>query len=269
MNFINESKPKEPDNHLGNNVPAYRYDKPSKYLFQWSRLFQIVISQAGSFLLSGRFHESECAIYKCEGGVRIEGFGDLVLGNDMCYFDHSHDKNKSNEIKLANLITHVVIHWNPMRPIDSMIYDAAFFVKCDVIKLHIAVEKSRAGGVFGGDSLSDFFSWNPFSSTPIDRDYKRYCLITFNGKTPVEVDKEFAIIDLGKSLLKKINDKINTCNKNSYYSALCCSPRQFENDGLHFWINTGGQTQIDGWKTQKQIEEFLSSDGIILDTARY
>lgn len=93
----------------------YGYDRPSKYLLRWGTLFQAVISQAGTYLLTGKFHRGQCGIYKAEGGCRIEGVGDLVLLNDRCQFDlyGRSEKILKDQEKLANLITHIVLKWDP------------------------------------------------------------------------------------------------------------------------------------------------------------
>lgn len=170
---------------------------------------------------------------------------------------------------MAELITHVVLKWIPTDPIISMLSAAAEFIKVPVEEFTKAVEKSQNVPGLNGDMLSSFFNWNPFSKAPIDRDYQRFCLITINKESEAEVQQRFDDEDLGERLLKKINDKIRKIHEQSYRSAMTCRPRRFEKDGLHFWINTGRMTQIDGWKTQKQIEEFLNSDGKLIDKATY
>jgi hypothetical protein len=76
---------------------------------------------------------------------------------------------------------------------------------------------------------------------------------------------------LGKKLLEKINAKIQGAkeknNKQYIYYALCCSPHRNKNDGkLSFWINTGRPTNIDGWKSEEEIEQFLKSDGTLVES---
>lgn len=41
-------------------------------------------------------------------------------------------------------------------------------------------------------------------------------------------------------------------------SPLCCSPSRTK-EGLRFWVNTGTFSQIDGWKTQEELEAWLAS----------
>jgi len=269
--FINESKPYKEQGSYRN---AYGFDKPSGYLFLWSRLLQSTISQAGTFLLGKKFHSRHCAIYKAEGGCAIDGFGELVLGKRGCYFDcYSSAKSEKQAQQISDLITHIVLNWDPMDPIESMLKCAADYIKVDKDSLRKAIEQSDNGGVFGGDALANFFDWNPFSQAPINEDYERYCLIKFNGQSKEDVDQLQNDRKLGRKLLKKINDKIfkyraaiNKPNSSIYTFALCCSPRRSENGNLLFWINTGRSTNIDGWKTKEQIEEFLNSDGEIVDS---
>jgi hypothetical protein len=274
--FINEAKPYDPTTATwrSNFTGRYKFYPTPKLLFTWSRLFQAVISQAGTYLLTDKFHDQQCSIYKTEGGCHLPGVGDLVLSKDHCYFDGMYGDLKVKEEKklnsLADLITHVVLNWDPNNPIDSMKGAAVTFCKCTPKALQEALEKASNGGVFGGNALADFFDWNPFSEAPIDRAYLRFSLVNFNGKTEAEVDQKFADEDLGKDLLKKINDKIKSCpaNLNQYLTAMCCSPRRGK-EGLTFWINTGRQTVIDGAHTEESIKKFLDSNGALHDKARY
>ena len=252
---------------------AYGYDQPSPYLFCWSRLFQIVISQAGTYLLTGKFHDHNYAIYKAEGGCNIPGFGELVLGDSGCYFDDKRAPEFEEKAKqVAALITYIVLYWNPVDPVDSMLALAAEYIKVPMHDLKKAVEVSGRGGAgpFGGNCLSSFFRWNPFSEAPIDREYQKFCLINFDGKTEAEVDQKFADEDKGETLLARINEKIKSNPENPrFVDAMCCSPRRNEDGDFWFWINTGRRTVIDGPKTEQEIEEFLAGDGALNDTATY
>lgn len=266
--FKNESKPIKPDPKWRNpNLGYYGYDRPSKYLFQWSRLLQALVSQAGTWIFKKTFHTHECGIYKVEGGSRIEGVGDLVLGKDYCALDYARDKKEENQ-KMAELITNIVLKFDPMDPINSMVAAAAETAKCDVKALKKAVEASYVGGVFGGDALSDFFNWNPFGEPPIDREYKRWCLVDLlKKKTHAEVDLMYADQDLGKELLGKLQNYYR--EKKCHSTPLCCSPSRDKDGKLSFWINTGRRTQMDGWKTEEEIRKFIASGQDIKDTARY
>jgi len=266
MKFVNESKVREKREYLGDR--QYTYDRPSKYLFIWSRLFQAVVSQAGTFMLTGKFHTQQSAIYKTEGGCNIPGIGDLVLAERTCYFDtYRRTKSSDNsEKRMAELISKIVLEWNPEDPIESMIKSAAERSGTTISDLKKALESmSGFNNPFSGNALASFFDWNPFSDPPIDREYDKWCRITFNKESPEKVDQNYADIDLGREYRDKINALIRKASPNSYQSALCCSPRRNDKGELSFWINTGRNTQIDGWKTELQIETFLRSDGILVD----
>src|SRR6476659_276073 len=180
--FENTAKRQDPKSHI-RQAGAYRFDQPSDYLKSWSRLFQAVISQAGTYLLTGKFHTSECGIYKAEGGCVIKGVGDLVLSEHGCYFDHS-DKPDEQK-KLADLITTVVLAFNPTDPINSLVSSAASFANVKANQLKEALEVSGCGGAFGGDALWTFFG--PTRTIITDPAYRRYCLVKFNGKTDAYV----------------------------------------------------------------------------------
>lgn len=264
--FSNTARAKTPDQRDWDGY--YGYDRPSPLLFNFGRLLQSVVSQAGTYILTGKFHDQDCGIYKCEGGCRIVGKGDLVLSNNCCYWDGGgrRDGKPDHDLNaMAQLITKIVLDWDPMRPIDSMLEAAVSCEKGPTIEaLRKVVFKSRVGGVFGGNSLSDFFNWNPFGEAPIKEDYERWCHVHVWGGTEEEIVQTQADRALGKALLAKINAHIRKGNPGSYSSALCCSPRR-NGDALGFWINTGRSTQIDGWKTMADIEAFLASDGILVD----
>lgn len=269
--FRNESRPDKKDLSWRNqNIGHYGYDKPSKYLFQWSRYLQALISQAGTFMLTGKFHDQECGIHKTEGGCRIEGYGDLVLSHDCCYFDRYASKNDAEPLhKLADLITHIVLRFQPMSPRDSMLEAAAEKAGCDVNKLKDKLNDSYVGGPFGGNALADFFRWNPFSEPPIDREYERWVLVHhLCKKTDAEVDQKYKDLDLGKELLDLMQKKFIELGQR-WSLPLCCSPSRDKNGKLTFWVNTGRHTQVDGAKTEKEIRDFLKTATKIIDTARY
>ena len=87
-------------------------------------LVQRLVAQCGTKIVSGRWMGSPTnyAIYKCEGGCRIEGGGDLVLGDLMCYFD-SYNRDDANTEKMAALITDIVLKFDPCNP--QSLVDAA------------------------------------------------------------------------------------------------------------------------------------------------
>ena len=280
MNFKNDTKEltKPPIWQKEWYPGEYKYDKPSKYLFVWSRLLQRIVSQAGSKMIGQGFHTHECAIYKSEGGCYINGLGELVLGRSSCSFDScgGGKETEKNLEKMAGLIHHIIINWDPNDPIDSMLNLASGYASLNgdpknvftVSDLREAVEKSSCGHVFGGDALTNFFNWNPFSDAPIDREYEKWCRVTFNKETPEEVDQNYVDIEVGNKYKDLINEKIRKAGSQQYNSAMCCRPRRGK-DGLGFWINTGRSTVIDGWKTETQIKSFLAGDGLLHDKARY
>jgi len=239
----------------------YAYQNVSPYLYTWTRLFQSVISQSATFMLKHEFHDGHCAIYKCEGGCAIPGVNDLVLYKDLCRFDYTNGSKKDQKMekKCADLITHIVLNWNPNDPVDSMLDTAAGFIGVTSKELREAIDASGGYGPFGGNALSSFFDYNPFSKFEIDRDYQRYCLVNFDDKTNEDVDQSFADEDLGDELLKKMEEVFRKYGSGLYASTpMCCSPRRSEK-GLKFWINTGRTTQIDGVKTEEEIEAFIKS----------
>jgi hypothetical protein len=251
-------------------VGDYGYNRPSPLLFNFSTLLQRVISQAGSFHFTKAFHDRECGIYKCEGGCMVEGGGELVLSSTCCYWDNRYRGEEDESLKaMASLITKVVLEWDPMNPVTSMLETAAREAGCEVEDLRKAVFESRSGSPFGGNSLSDFFRWNPFSEAPIDEAYERWCWVNVYGEDEAEVVQIQADRALGKALLKRVNERITRANPGRYLNAMCCLPRRMNDGSLAFWINTGRSTQIDGWKTQEEIEAFIASDGVLVDKARY
>jgi hypothetical protein len=267
MKFVNEAKPQEPNKLYKNpSMGFYKCSRPSKLLFQWSRYFQAIVSQAGTMLLTGAFHDSECAIYKCEGGCRIAVVGDLVLGNEYCYFDTGGSQGDKAQ-KLADLITELVLKFDPMDPMSSLINAGADHIGCDRTALRNRVDSSHAGGIFGGDALTDFFDWNPFSAAPIDKEYQRWVMVHFLKKrTDAEMDQMYADQVLGKELLEKLQEAFK--ERKAWMGVLCCSPSRDKKGELSFWINTGRSTQIDGHKTQEEIEKFLKSSEKIVDKMR-
>jgi len=271
MTFTNEAKPKKLDED--GRPGAYGFEPVPKLLFHVSRLFQTVISQVGTYHLTGAFHTHECSIYKSEGGCNLPGVGDLVLGTGSCYFDgyyHPGQDQKKECAKLAKLITHVVLEWDPNDPVASMTKAASSAVGAPEEKLLEVLGAAHCGGVFGGNALSTFFNWNPFSEPPDNRAYRKFLAVQKIAKeTEAEVDQQFADEDLGKDLLKRINEAIKKTSNGRYYpTALCCSPNRRKDGSLHFWVNTGRTTQIDGWMTQEELEAFIASGQPLQDRKR-
>jgi len=237
----------------------YGYDCASPLLFNLGGLLQVVVSQAGTHYFSGKFHNQGCGIYKSEGGCNIAGTGELVLRDHSCYFDsRGRDDGKAKD--MAALITKIVLEWEPLDPVNSMISSAAAFIQVPIEKLRTVLEAARSGGVFGGNALADFFRWNPFSEPPIQEEYEHYCWVQIWKRDPKEIEQIQSDRALGRSLLERLDQALATAHKGDELPphAYCCSPQRGPS-GLRFWINTGRMTQIDGWKAQAEIESFIAS----------
>jgi hypothetical protein len=245
----------------------YGYDQPSDYLRLYSRALQAVVSQAASHKFTGEFHTGECGIYKAEGGCSVRGGGELVLHENSCRFDTYH-ADEAKQQQCAELITKIVLEWDPMDPTDSMFRSAAAWLEMEFEDFKDGVAKANCGGVFGGDALWTFFGPNRHCDPKTLRDYRRYCMMTFEGQSKEDVDQLYADEDLGDKLKDQINAKINEADGKGYQRAMCCRASRTKEGELHFWINTGRSTQIDGWKTETEIEEFLKSDGVLVDRMR-
>ena len=257
MSFINTAKEVQPQHSylpklpklLGQVCGYYRYDAPSPYLYTWSRLLQSVVSVAATKMLTDVWHDKHHAIYKCEGGCNIPGVGELVLINDHCYWDYDrreHSKSEKQRQKCADLITAIVLKWDPEDPVDSMLAVASEHIGEDLQELRTAIEVGSSGASpFGGDSLSSFFDHNPFGKFKVDRKYLRFCYTRFNDMTPKQVTQLFKDEDLSDKLLKKLNE---ARVENYFY---CCSPKRDDN-GLRFWLNGSA---LYGWFTKEQVAE--------------
>ena len=267
MTFINSAKAATPPDYYDN---GYGYDHPSPYLFNFSRLLQIVVSQAGTFFFTKKFHDSECGIFKSEGGCNMPGVGELVLGHQACYFEYARE-DKTKAKSMADMITKIVLEWQPEDPIQSMMLSASAFCGCTPEDLTDCVGSTRGGGVFSGDALSNFFDWNPFSEAPIQEEYEKWVWANIYKQPEKEIEERQADRALGKQLLKEMGDMLREIYpKGEYYSGpMSCSPRRTKDSKLLFWINTGRQTQIDGWKTEEDIRAFIAGRSKLVDTAKY
>ena len=268
--YVNEAKAKKVDDRYAG---GYGFEPVPKLLFSWARLFQMLISQVGTHMLTGKFHNQDCGIYKVEGGCRIDGVGELVPCSRDCYFDTYHgtryegEKDKDTR-SMAKLITKIVLGWDPEDPVESMLESAGHMIEKTGQQVREEIIDPKVGGVFGGNALSSFFDWNPFSEPPVDRKYQRFCMVDIEGQDPADVDEKFRIEDLGKSYKERINNKIKEADNNTWTYAMCCSPSVFDDGTLNFWINTGTRTQIDGWKSEDDIKAFLKSDGVLVEPPR-
>jgi hypothetical protein len=56
--FVNEAKQIDPTKDKWMNRPSsYTFDNAPRLLFMWSGLFQKVVSQVGTFVLTGKYHD--------------------------------------------------------------------------------------------------------------------------------------------------------------------------------------------------------------------
>lgn len=260
MKFKNIAKKIEPRDWQGNYASHYySYNQPSPYLYLWSRLFQTIVSLSATKILTNKWHTGHCGIYKCEGGCRLPGIGDLVLLNDHCYLNNSRyhsKKDRKIEEKCAQLISHIVLHWNPNDPVATMIVSASAFIGVRSRELQDAIENGKhIGDAFSGDALNRFFSHNPFSKFPIDRKYQRFCLMYHNGNknfTKKEVSQFFSDEDLGNKLLKEMQEASRREGEFGMHM-MCCNPDR-HNGELRFWVNNG---QFYGWYIESDIYEII------------
>jgi len=265
MTFKNDAEYHKSDREDHDRYANYRHTRPSKYLFVWSRLFQTAVSQALTWKFTSKFHDREPGIYKFEGGCNIADVGELVLHSSGVSWDSfwgGREKNltlKDSLAVAAEAIAQMTVFFDPEDPINSLIDTAANAVGCSAEELKEAVGKTRGGAVFSGNALCDFFDWNPFTTPPVDRPYLRYVLKRFGDQSDKEIDQRFADEDLGDSLLERMKARAKELSGSHYGpSPLCCSPSRTRGV-LRFWVNTGTFSQIDGWKTQEELEAWMAS----------
>lgn len=232
----------------------YRFKNISPYLYNWSRFLQILLSMSSSKMTNGEWRLKDHAIYKCEGGIRVDGIGDVVLCPDHLYADYSRDPNEEMKGKIKRvqeLVSKIVLNWDPMNPPESIFKITSEHIGVSIEEVKQAFEKCESIGVFGGDSLSYLFNHNPFMKFKVDREYIRYCLVNFASKGESEVDDMFAIEDLSEKLLKDLNA---TAKKYENGLFLCASPKEFKDGTIHFWLNTGVYY---GWHTEDEILQLI------------
>ena len=259
--FKNESRPRDPQSHRD-----YGFDHAPALMVYWGKLLQMVISQAGSKLLGGSFHDSECGIYKSEGGCYIHNAGELCLLDSICYFDRWRGDRtntgtkgpEEGERKMAALITNIVLNWDPEDPVDSMIAAGAKHIECDTKEFVSALQKSTAGGVFGGNPLSSFFDQNPFHFTKPENgdEYRRFCMVKISGKAEKDVDRVFS----DERLAEDLHVALLEYAKKQGYSIHACEPRRTNEGVLRFFINTGHGTNIDYWRTEEELRGFIKNN---------
>src|SRR6218665_2408980 len=82
-------------------------------------LFQAILSQSGSHLLNGKFHDDwRVSIGKAEGGFWIPSHGEFVMSPGGVWMDTYNARVLPNGAerasqKLNELVTHIVLEWNP------------------------------------------------------------------------------------------------------------------------------------------------------------
>ena len=156
--------------------------------------------------------------------------------------------------KLSSLISKIVIGWDPENPIESLLELASSGAGCTKEELRKAIEETK-DSPFGGDALSSFFNWNPFSKYPIDKDYEMYCLTKFEGKTKQEVKQLWKDKETVEKLENGISEKLRKTNGYGYVN--CKYLRNTE--GIKFMISTSYELPFSGWQDKKVIEAFIKA----------
>lgn len=178
--YKNEARLIEPRTDFSKDVAPYTFDAPSRYLLTWSRLFQCVISQAGTYLFTDKFHTQQPGIFKAEGGINLPGVGEVTLYSQVIAWDgysdygHSEFQRRNRLTRLQALIAGVVVAWNPEDPIETMLVAAAVNIGCDRDALDQAIRHMHVGP-FAGNPLGDFFGWNTFGPAPEETAYRTWC----------------------------------------------------------------------------------------------
>lgn len=187
------------------------------------------------------------------------GVGELVLSSSGVSWNHFYNAElglteKDSLTVAADLISQVTLLFDPEDPINSLLHTAANTVSCSAADLRYAVGSNNSSTLFSGNALVSFFQ---DSSTP-ERPYIRYVLGRFYGRSEKDIDQLFSDEDLAASLLKRLKIRSKELSNGTGLFPLCCTPSR-TNKGLLFWINTGSFTQIDGWKTQEELEIWITS----------
>jgi hypothetical protein len=264
ITFKNTSNKKEAINWKGEIDPSFfGFDDIPRGLSLWARLFQCVVSQATTFKLKKEFHNfNDCGIHKYEGGCIVDGF-EVVLLKERCYINYG--TSKKTEAATASMVTEVVLGWDPMDPIESMLDVAAKASGCNKDSLSEVINKTGRNNPFSANPLTRFFDMS-FSGPKEDREYERFCLETITATPKEKIDQMFSDRDLGTELLEKLQNKARSIG--SLYIPLCCSPKR-EGDNLSFWINTGSNTNIDKWRTEEEIRGFINDHNLIIKKETY
>jgi len=185
---------------LTNDITPVRQTVEGWYGFEWNsssrtlarlhgcrELFQAILSQAGSHLLTGEFHDGpSLCIHKAEGGFLIPGRGEFIPTETSVAKDrHSYRATPEDCRKLTELLSRIVMNWNPARHEDSMYEVAADHVGVTAQQLRTAVEGHVAyratiemldRGTRMAQPISYFFGWNTGTKIPYDEEYRDYWL---------------------------------------------------------------------------------------------
>ena len=210
MNIPNNASPVFPNDmrraQRGEGFYGFEWQQDSRTLAQLNgcrELLQAILSQAGSFLLTGMFHNHwTFTIGKAEGGFIIPGRGEFIPARNCIAMDPPSRRNHSltadaDCFKLTNLLTAIVLDWNPARHENSMYEVAAAHVGTTPEALRKAVEDNRdyqmriaclLKGQSFGDPISYFFDWN----TPVHYDAKYRDFWLKQSSTIQELSKRFA-----------------------------------------------------------------------------
>lgn len=152
-------------------------------------VFQGVLSQAGSYLLTGKFHDSHrLSIGKAEGGFWIPSHGEFVLTPQCVWMDSYNARTgKENAAKaseaLTELVTHIVLNWEPARHEDSLYEVAAAHAGTTPSELRAAVEGNpyyritveyASRGMQFTNPISYFFGWNTSDKIPYDAEFRDF-----------------------------------------------------------------------------------------------
>ncbi len=257
---------------------GYQFNMVPNLLKYWNREFQSLVTITLSKLYAKGGHlpswkGANVAIYKYEGGCRVIGRGELVLSSSSAYYTNRNDSKKENE-----LITLMVLGWDPMNPVDSLVR-----VCGDFLNKELSVPSSKevdtyqhlhedfldamehANSVFSGDPLRNFFE-RTSGSYDLYEQYRDHCLVKYEGWSQEKLKQSKSDKKLGEELLQLMRTAFK--GDPSGLFPLCCSPRRSNNGQLNFWINTGRSTQIDGWKTEAEIRELVKRGDLLVDEWR-
>lgn len=243
----------------------YRHQDLSPHLYVFSRFLQTLFSQAGTLLFTGETHTTEPGIHKTEGGIKIYGVGDVVLGRDSCSFDYS-EMYPEKCATLARLISRVVIEFQPMDPLASMVKAATKFLfeeKPDLgtpeqIEGKLIAACTRKNGMISflqADSLYDFFRdlhdvGDRQGFLRSIRPYRRHVRLEIAKEKLEDIERDFADQDLGWKLEEQFRQRL----KGTRHYMFAVAPRR--RDGkLTFWVNS---TIGYGTVTEAQIHKLLA-----------